>query len=365
MATSRPMAGAPLHPRSRVQRLVAAARARQSTGGAPADPVPPAPVPVSPQPLDLLDRTLRAGLPLPGRLARSFEARLTAEDRAAVEAFLADGGIPGHGPELAENPAAAVPLALHLHESLPGIEQRLGLTALDPPDDVHAMARGPLAVGGSIYDADLLTELLDLAGLKLEPGRRVLDFGCSSGRVVRVLQAAVEGLDLWGCDPNHEAIAWAQEHLPGITFHASPTEPPLPFLEDATVDLTLAVSIWSHFDREPALEWLEEMRRITKPGGHLLLTTHGFESVAFYGALPDHALEDQRPIAHELYRSGHAFHPIFGEEGDWGVKHTGWGQAFFTADWLAAHICPRWSIQLFLPGAVHGNQDAYVLRREV
>ena len=45
---------------------------------------------------------------------------------------------------------------------------------------------------------------------------RGLDFGCSSGRVVRALAAAWPEAEWHGCDPNADAIAWAREHLPGI-----------------------------------------------------------------------------------------------------------------------------------------------------
>ena len=40
--------------------------------------------------------------------------------------------------------------------------------------------------------------------------RRGLDFGCSSGRVVRALQAAYPQAEWHGVDPNEPAIAWAQ-----------------------------------------------------------------------------------------------------------------------------------------------------------
>ena len=87
------------------------------------------------------------------------------------------------------------------------------------------MARGSLAGGGALYYADLLSHLLRRAGTSLDDVRRGLDFGCSSGRVVRALQAAYPHGEWHGADPNEPAIAWAREHLPGIDFRGiSPTQ---------------------------------------------------------------------------------------------------------------------------------------------
>ena len=44
----------------------------------------------------------------------------------------------------------------------------------------------------------------------------------------------------------------------GIEWLASPEEPPLPY-DAGLFDFVYAISIWSHFDEEPALRWLEEM----------------------------------------------------------------------------------------------------------
>ena len=110
---------------------------------------------------------------------------------------------------------------------------------------------------------------------------RGLDFGCSSGRVVRVLAAAYPDVSWSGCDPIESSIVWARENLPGIEFEVSPVEPPLPY-EDASFDFVFAISIWSHFSAGAALRWWDEMHRMLRPGGHLVLTTHGYQTIAHY-----------------------------------------------------------------------------------
>jgi SAM-dependent methyltransferase len=242
------------------------------------------------------------------------------------------------------------------------IAKKTGLGSLQPPEEVHAMARGPLAAAGGLYEADLIADALASAGTEMEGVRSVLDFGCSSGRVVRVLAAAYPDVAWHACDPNGPAIAWASENLPGIDFFVSADEPPLS-LETASLDLVYAISIWSHFQPGLGLRWFEEMRRIIRPGGHLVCTTHGFTSVA-HDATRERRTPDQcKEIAEALYRSGWWYTEEFGEEGDWGVVNPDWGTAFLSPEWVLTHLCPRWRVLEFAPGRNQDNQDVYVLQR--
>jgi SAM-dependent methyltransferase len=240
--------------------------------------------------------------------------------------------------------------------------ETMGLTAAEPPEDVHSMARGPLAVGGDLGMADFVVQTLQDAGVELPQGGTVLDFGCSSGRALRPIAAWRPDLECLGCDPNTAAIEWAQQHLPMARFFASPIDPPLD-LADASVDVVYAISIWSHFAAAPARRWLDEMHRIVKPGGSILLTTHGLDTFATYvrGELMNRGLMAQG--IDRMLRDGIHFLDVFGEAGDWGVKDEGWGNSFILADWLVEHATPQWSIRLLRRGRLDGNQDAYVLER--
>jgi len=240
--------------------------------------------------------------------------------------------------------------------------QKTGLRPLQPPPEVHAMARGPLAAAGGLYEADMVVETLATAEIDFADMRSVLDFGCSSGRVLSVLAAAYPQVRLSGCDPNSGAIAWASEHLPAASFFVSPQHPPLD-LPDGSLDLVYAISIWSHFAPALGLRWLEEMHRLLRPGGLLLLTTHGLTSLHHYLASGERLPTQVEEIMAALYRHGTWYANEFGEDGDWGVKDPEWGTAFLTAEWLLAHLCPRFHVLAFLPGRNQGNQDVYLLRR--
>lgn len=245
---------------------------------------------------------------------------------------------------------------------VPGVLERTGLVRAQPPEDVHAMARGTLAYAGEPVLADLVVRALDEAGTGLPATGSVLDFGCSSGRVVRVLAAYRPDLDWLGCDPNEAAIGWASEHLPMARFFVSASAPPLP-LENVSIDGAYAISIWSHFSAGAAEAWLQEMHRVIRPGGTLLLTTHGLDTLGHqlrHGLMTRESAADS---AAALLRDGHSFYAIFGDEGDWGVRDPHWGTGYLGADWVAEHATPDWAIRLFRPGMLDRNQDVFVLER--
>jgi SAM-dependent methyltransferase len=244
----------------------------------------------------------------------------------------------------------------------PGLLETTGIGAAQPPEEVHAMARGPLAAAGGVYEADMVVGALNRAGGDISTVSSALDFGCSSGRVLRVLRAAFSGTTWRGCDPNSAAIAWARANLPGIEFFVSGDAPPLG-MEDGSVDLAYAISIWSHFEPNLGLRWFEEMRRLIAPGGHLVCTTHGLTSIAYYATLELRTLIQAREIVDSLYEKGWWYAPEFGEEGDWGVVNPSWGTAFLSPEWMLTQLCPDWRVVDFAPGRNQLNQDVYVLQR--
>jgi SAM-dependent methyltransferase len=289
---------------------------------------------------------------------------LDAEDIAEVERRIAETPEANAHYDLAPNEAARrfLVLAYGIWLGVPAVPAKTGLRAAQPPDDIHAMARGPHAAAGGLYEADLVVDALASAGVEVKNVGAALDFGCSSARVIRVLQAAYPKTEWHGCDPNEQAIAWAKENLPEVDFFFNGNEPPLP-LADGALDLAYAISIWSHFAPELGLRWFEEMRRLIRPGGHLVCTTHGLTSVAHYALGEMRTPEQSREIAEALYYQGWWYAPEFGEEGDWGVVNSDWGTAFLSAEWMLTQLCPHWRVLEFAPGRNQYNQDVYVLER--
>lgn len=251
-------------------------------------------------------------------------------------------------------------LAYGVHHGVQEVLDRTGLRSATPTAEIHAMERGAASSGGSTYAADMIVEAVEKTGFELAPGKAGLDFGCSSGRVVRVLAAAYPEMEWHGCDPLEAAIDWARESLPDIAFVHSPKRPPLAY-RDGSLDLVFAISIWSHFSETAALEWLGEIRRILRPRGRLVLTTHGLHSIAHASV---HGLREPaqlEAIERALYRDGFWFADEFGPEGDFGLRDPEWGTAFFSPEWLLRRTSGSWCVCAFHPGRMQDNQDLYVL----
>lgn len=297
-----------------------------------------------------------------GASSRLYD-RLDQDDVAAVEQLIVEHPDLQQLYESPKDPGARrhMLLAFGVFLGVQRLMQKTGLSAVQPPEQVHAMARGPVAAAGGLYEADVLSDALGGVGVDFGEVRDALDFGCSSARVLRVLAAAYPEIAWRGCDPNAPAIAWADEHLPGIDFFQNQNVPPLSLADDS-LDLVYAISIWTHFSPELALYWFEEIRRVLRPGGHFVLTTHGFTSVAHYATEGLRTPQQAETILGSLYRHGTSFIPEFGADGDWGVVNPDWGTTFLSPEWMLAQLCPRWRVLDFAAGRNMRNQDVYVLQ---
>jgi SAM-dependent methyltransferase len=106
-------------------------------------------------------------------------------------------------------------------------------------------------------------------------GKRALDFGCGSGRVLRhFLDLDLDPApELWGCDIDPGSIEWLDEHLsPPLHPFGNDLMPPLKVADDF-FDLVWATSVFTHIDRWS--EWLLEMHRVLVPGGWLIASWLG------------------------------------------------------------------------------------------
>jgi SAM-dependent methyltransferase len=121
-----------------------------------------------------------------------------------------------------------------------------------------------LRSGRAAYDAIA-------AHVPLEETHSILDFGCGCGRVTRWFDGFPG--DVAGSDLSAPAVAWCRRNLRG-RFEANRIEPPLAF-DDESFDLVYALSVFTHLTADLQLAWRDELRRVLRAGGRLLLTTHG------------------------------------------------------------------------------------------
>lgn len=121
-------------------------------------------------------------------------------------------------------------------------------------------------------------------GKALDAHESILDWGCGCGRVARYASGAAPRAEFSGCDIDKENAAWCSRNLRG-SYHWTSMRPPLPF-PDATFDLVYGVSVLTHLREELQDAWLEELRRVVRPGGHLCVTFHGRTAIDYAGLEP-------------------------------------------------------------------------------
>ena len=106
--------------------------------------------------------------------------------------------------------------------------------------------------------------LLDAVG----PGDRVLDLGCGDGSFTAALSAT--GTHPTGADVAEAALERARRRHPGPDYVRIEPHGPWPF-PDAAFDAVWAGEVIEHVaDTE---RWIDEVRRVLRPGGALLVTT--------------------------------------------------------------------------------------------
>lgn len=115
------------------------------------------------------------------------------------------------------------------------------------------------------------------------PGVSYLDAGCGSGMAAQI--AAEKGADVSGLDATVNLIAIAKSRVPGGEFLVGDLEN-LPFPDDAFDVVTGFNSFQYAGDAQAALA---EAKRVTKPGGRIVIMTwgppDGMEAAALLGAL--------------------------------------------------------------------------------
>jgi SAM-dependent methyltransferase len=153
----------------------------------------------------------------------------------------------------------------------------------------------------SVRDLDTV---LALAGRRLTEFRRILDFGCGCSRTLLWMEDVARESELFGCDIDERMILWGRENVPWATFTVNQPLPPLDY-PDGHFDLVYASSVFTHIDENYQDQWLAELRRVTSPGGMLLLSVHG-----------EHVLTPFEKVEKE---AGSELHDIRGELGERGI----------------------------------------------
>lgn len=205
-------------------------------------------------------------------------------------------------------------------------------------------------------DRALLLE--KIAGIRGRRDVRLLDFGCSSGRVLRHFHEEATRLDwkLYGVDVQARPIEWIRRFLPA-SFNVSTcaVTPSLPF-PDNTFDFIYGFSVFTHI-KYLWDAWLLELRRIMRPGAVMIQTVHSENAWRFY-----HRHRDAEWVRSALPAAmlGQPEMTVpFLAHGDIGVSQVFWRQDRLVADW-SRYL----QVQDVLAPPEESFQDWVILRKD-
>ncbi len=206
--------------------------------------------------------------------------------------------------------------------------------------DIQTFLEGGQKAASSIVTA------LERQGIEIDSLGAMLDFGCGCGRVIRQWQS-LGHVSLFGTDYSPVLVNWCRQNLPFARFGINQLAPPLGY-GDEVFDFIYALSVFTHLPGSLQFEWMDELIRVLKPDGHLLITTHG-----------DHYLGMLTNAERNAFQAGSLvvrYHEVAG---------TNMCSTFHPQSYVRAELARGLEIVDFRPEGAEGNphQDLYLLRK--
>lgn len=159
----------------------------------------------------------------------------------------------------------------------------------------------------ALWLKDLFEKHIDLKN------RQILDWGCGPGRVIRHLPSVIgNGCGFFGTDYNSQSIEWCINNLKGISFNTNSLAAKLPY-NDNFMDVIYGISVFTHLSGQMHFNWYNELYRVLKPGGIILVTTQGDNFKVKLSTLEAEEYNNGQLVVRGKVKEGHrtysAFHP--------------------------------------------------------
>jgi SAM-dependent methyltransferase len=116
---------------------------------------------------------------------------------------------------------------------------------------------------------DMITRIVE--SLPRSEGFRMLDAGCGTGQMTKLLEQYGEAV---GLEIAPEALAFARKRGVKNLVQGSITEPPF---DAGSFDLVLSLDVIEHVDHDEQI--IASLFEFVKPGGHVILTVPAFQSL--------------------------------------------------------------------------------------
>jgi SAM-dependent methyltransferase len=191
-----------------------------------------------------------------------------------------------------------------------------------------------------------IEDVLARHGFALRDLEALLDFGCGCGRVLRHWRG-LEGVAVHGTEMSAYLAEECRRCVPFATVGVNRAAPPLGYA-DASFDLVYALSVFTHLHEDLQKAWRDELRRVLKPGGLLLITTHGEHYLARLAEKERRAFRAGRCVVHGAEFLGENLCTTYHPE-----------------SYVRESLARGFSVLDFLPEGAEGNprQDLYLMQR--
>jgi SAM-dependent methyltransferase len=218
-----------------------------------------------------------------------------------------------------------------------------------PPRELTYLVSGHCDVLLSLRNggvaAQSIRDALNRNGLDLDKFEAVLDFGCGSGRVLRNF-GSLSGR-LYGADYNAILLEFCRTKLRLAEVRRNDLAPPTEW-PDSKFDLVYLLSVFTHLTEPVQHLWLNEFKRIIRPGGYLLFSVHGEKF------LPSLSKENQT-----AFNRGEL---VMVQRELEGRNECG---AYHPESYVRSNLTQGWELVDFIPEGARGNggQDYYLFRK--
>ena len=149
-------------------------------------------------------------------------------------------------------------------------------------------------MGGATLFHRIQDHLASRFSKRYEDMQAILDWGCGAGRLLSRF-ASVQGPAIWGSDVDHDNLNHCRQRLPWAQCQVFPLLPPAD-LQGGLFDLIIGISVCTHLSEDHQRQWLAELRRLSRPGGIVMLSVQGPAQTGLYRESPD--------LLRKLERSG-------------------------------------------------------------
>ena len=218
-----------------------------------------------------------------------------------------------------------------------------------PPPELVYLVTGQWSIEAFYHNgllgADCIRRILEKNGLTVDAFESILDFGCGAGRIMRHWRT-LRGPKLHGTDYNPHMVKWCQKSLTFARFTLSDSSSRTQY-EDEQFDFIYVISVFTHLAEARQRFWIEELTRILKPGGYLLITVHGSTHLMYL-----------TPEQRQEFEAGRLI--VVNEEYS-GTNHCA---TYHPEQYVRNSLCQGLTVVDVVPGgAKDANQDAFLLQK--